>query len=158
MNTSCKLLILIAIFIPTLAQAGPVQEIELTDGSIVRAEVVALNNGTYTLRSDSLGEMEIAAAKIKTISNRVGSTAAVNPDPSSAVNIEDLRKSIINDPNAMAKIETLQNDPLVQDILNDEATMRALSAGDLNTLMNDPKIKALMEHSTVRDITQSGGL
>lgn len=58
----------------------------------------------------------------------------------------------------MAKIETLQNDPLVKDILNDEATMRALNAGDLDTLMNDPKIKALMEHSTVQDLTRSSGL
>ena len=158
MHISRKLLILITVFVSNLAYAGPQQNIELIDGSVVRAEVIALNNGTYTLRSDSLGEMQIAAAKIKSISASVGSDVAATMRPPSAADLEGIRQSIVNNPSAMAKIETLQNDPLVQDILNDEATMRALSAGDLNTLMNDPKIKALMEHSTVRDITQSGGL
>lgn len=58
----------------------------------------------------------------------------------------------------MVKIESMQNDPLVKDILNDAATMRAINTGDVSTLMNDPKIKALMEHSTVRDLSQGGGL
>lgn len=158
MYPNFKLPILILTLIPALACAGSAQDIELADGSIVRAEVVSLNDGTYTLRSSSLGEMHIAASKIKSISTpQRTNAAAISPSASSA-NIETIRKSLIEDPNSMAKIESLQNDPLVKDILNDEATMRALNAGDLSTLMDDPKIKALMEHSTIRDLSQSSGL
>ena len=158
MNIAVKLLILSAVLIPTFCSAAPAQDIELIDGSIVRAEVISLSNGTYTLRSDSLGDLQIPAAKIKSISASGHSRSDTSSAAAGAANIDSIRNSIVEDPNAMAKIETLQNDPLVKDILNDEATMRALNAGDLNTLMNDPKIKALMEHSTIRDLTHSSAL
>lgn len=79
------LLILLAIFIPAQAFAGPTQNIELTDGSIVRAEMVSLSDGTYTLRSDTLGEMHIAAAKIKSIAtSELATAAASSPAPNPA--------------------------------------------------------------------------
>ena len=134
-------------------EAGPLQDIELSDGSVVRAEVISMDNDTYVLRSETLGRIEIPAAKISSISS--GKTAAqahaVTP---ATVQIDGIRKSIINDPDAMNKIQSLQGDPVVQNILNDADTMRAISAGDLGTLMNDPKIKALMQHSTVQELTQ----
>ena len=52
----------------------------------------------------------------------------------------------------MSKILSLQDDPLVQDILRDERLMQAIHAGNLGALMNDPKIRALMSHPTVRDL------
>ena len=156
MHINYKLLILLAIFISSRAFAGPAQNIELTDGSIVRAEVVSLSGGTYTLRSDTLGEMRIPAAKIKSITIPEVATATANSAAPSTADLDSIRNSLINNPTSMAKIESLQSDPLVQDILNDEATMRAINSGDVATLMNDPKIKALMEHSTVRDLSQSG--
>ena len=158
MNIAIKLLILSAGLTPEICLAAPVQDIELIDGSIVRAEVISLRNETYTLRSDSLGDLQIPATKIKSISASGHSISDKNSAAASAVNIDSIRKSIVKNPNAMAKIEALQNDPLVKNILNDEATMRALNAGDLNTLMNDPKIKALMRHSTIHDLTHSSGL
>ena len=140
------------------ASAGPAQDIALTDGSIVRAEVISLDRGIYTLHSDTLGQIQIPATKIKSIAARERASTAGAPAPSGRANIDDVRESLAQDPQTMDKIQTLQHDPLVKDILNDEATMRAINAGDLGTLMNDPKIKALMEHSTVREITRDGGL
>jgi ubiquinone biosynthesis protein Coq4 len=120
--------------------------------------VISLDQGIYTLRSDTLGQIQIPAAKIESISTREQANTLRAPAQSGSTDIDDLRESLAQDPDTMGKIQTLQNDPLVKDILNDEATMRAINAGDLTTLMNDPKIKALMEHSTVQDITRSGGL
>ncbi len=85
-------------------------------------------------------------------------TTASDPTRSHTAQIDSVRDSLIQDPDAMSKIEALQNDPLVKNILNDETTMRAIQAGDLDSLMNDPKIKALMENSTVQEITTGGGL
>jgi hypothetical protein len=53
----------------------------------------------------------------------------------------------------MNKILSLQNDPLVQSILEDATTMRAIEAGDIGTLLNDPKIRALMSHPTVQGLS-----
>ncbi|MGR9090958.1 MAG: hypothetical protein ACU85U_10315 [Gammaproteobacteria bacterium] len=148
-----NLLAAIALLATAAAQAGPPQDIELSDGSVVRAEVISMDGGTYVLRSETLGRLEMPAANIRSISS--GKPAAqANAVSPSTVQIDGIRKSIINDPEAMNKIQSLQDDPVVQNILNDSDTMRAISAGDLGTLMNDPKIKALMQHSTVQELTQ----
>jgi hypothetical protein len=154
MNQACKLLLLIAALAPLPVTAGPTQNVELTDGSRVRAEVISLDQGVYTLRSESLGEIRIPAARIRSISaGDLTTTAATAPE---SAQIDQIRRSLAQDPNIMGDIQSLQNDPLVKDVLNDEVTMRAIQAGDLDTLMNDPKIKALLAHPTVREITQSG--
>lgn len=153
MRTLGNLLTVFSLFAAVAVEAGQLQDIELSDGSIVRAEVVSMDNETYVLRSETLGRIEMPAAKISSISSGKATpqSNAVSP---STVQIDGIRKSIINDPEAMNKIQSLQNDPVVQNILNDADTMRAISAGDLGTLMNDPKIKALMQHSTVQELTQ----
>jgi hypothetical protein len=157
MNQACKLLLLVGALIPVSVTAGPVQNVELSDGSRVRAEVISLDQGVYTLRSESLGKIRIPATRIRSISaGDVTSTAATAPTASENAQIDEVRRSLAQDPNIMGNIQTLQNDPLVKDVLNDEATMRAIQAGDLDTLMNDPKIKALLAHPTVRGITQGG--
>lgn len=150
-----QLLLGLLFILPTLVSGEPLQNIELTDGSVVRAEVISLNDGIYSLRSDTLGEMHIEAAKIRAIGAGQRASEA-NSTGSAGKEIAGIRNSMLNDPQAMEKIESLRDDPLVKNILNDQATMRAISAGDINTLMNDPKIKALMENSTVRDLARGG--
>jgi len=140
------------------AVAGTLQYIQLVDGSEIRAEVIALDADMYTIRSTSLGEIQIPAAKIRTISTESKAVANNAAPPSSAGGsaMDNVRRSIMEDPAAMSKIESLQDDPVVQDILSDDATMRAINSGDLSALMNNPKIKALMENPAIRDITQNG--
>jgi len=157
MSTAAKTLTALSLLLfSTLALAGPAQTIELTDGSVVRGEIVSLGNDIYTLKSDTLGTIEIPAAKVRTISNGQPAVAAGNVSPAATARVDTIRNSMMNDPAAMNKIQSLQSDPLVKNILDDEDTMRAINAGDLDSLMNDPKIKALMEHSTVQELTQGG--
>jgi hypothetical protein len=99
--------------------------------------------------------MKMSASKITLITAQgTASAASVATAPSESAVIDNIRKSIAQNPDAMSKIDALQNDPMIKDILNDKKTMRAISQGDLSTLMNNPKIKALMENSTVRELTQ----
>ena len=156
MKSSSSVMFLVAILIPAWVHAAPVQYIEFSDGSRVRAEVISLDDGVYTLRSEMLGEMRIPADRIKSISTRELAGTAAAPGLSTQAQINSMRESLLQDPNALAKIQSLQNDPLVKEILSDEAAMRAINSGDLETLTNDPRFKALMEHSTVREITQGG--
>lgn len=153
MQTSRYILTVLSLAAAVAVEAGQVQDIELSDGSVVRAEVVSMDNGTYVLQSQTLGRIEMPAARISSISSGKAPQQAHAVSPTSA-QIDGIRKSIINDPEAMNKIQSLQGDPVVKNILNDADTMRAISAGDLTALMNDPKIKALMQHSTVQELTQ----
>jgi len=155
MHLVAKTLFLAAVFAPGVSLADTTQTIHLVDGSQLRAEVISLSDGTYTLRSNTLGEMKMSASKITLITAQgTASAASVATAPSESAVIDNIRKSITQNPDAMSKIDALQNDPMIKDILNDKKTMRAISQGDLSALMNNPKIKALMENSTVRELTQ----
>jgi len=139
--------------------AGTLQYIQLVDGSELRAEVISFSADTYILRSTSLGEVKIPADKIRTISTQPKAAAANSVAPTATSGgsaMDNIRQSLMEDKNAMTNIESLQDDPVVKDILNDEATMRAINSGDLSALMNNPKIKALMENPAIREMTQSG--
>jgi hypothetical protein len=158
---------------PLLASGETVREIELTDGSLIRAEVVSMSQGVYRLHSDTLGEIEVPEHRIKAIRSLEAETITprieVKPEeessvptetlsaPAPALSAEDLQQRLQQDPTAMEKIRSLQNDPLVQSILDDAGTMQAVEAGDIGTLLNDPKIRALMSHPTIQELSRRHG-
>ncbi|MFT4563928.1 MAG: hypothetical protein ACI9BW_003689 [Gammaproteobacteria bacterium] len=154
---SCQhYLICLAMFLCATASATELKFIQLADGSKLRAEVVSLNNEIYTVRSDALGEIQIPANNVESISAtaRVDSATSRASAATGPV-LDNVRRSLVENPDSMGKINQLQNDPLVQEIINDPVTMRAISSGDLSALINNPKIKALMENPTIRDLTRS---
>ncbi|HEV8715190.1 MAG TPA: hypothetical protein VGX03_20460 [Candidatus Binatia bacterium] len=167
MRFSSILLILATVCSPWLASGETLREIELTDGSIIQAEVVSMSQGVYRLRSNALGEIEIPEHRIRTIRSPQTETttprmdiekesltpAEVPSTPAPASSAEDLQQMFQQDPAAMEKILSLQNDPLVQSILDDAGTMQAIEAGDIGILLNDPKIRALMSHPTVQELS-----
>jgi hypothetical protein len=158
---------------PLLASGETTREIELTDGSIIRAAVVSMSRGVYRLRSDLLGEIEVPEQRIKAIRSPEAEAAtprrdgepeaesyapvATFPTPAPTPSAEDLQQRLQQDPRALEKILSLQNDPLVQSILQDPGTMQAIEARDLGTLLNDPKIRDLMSHPTVQGLSHEQG-
>ncbi|MFC1531849.1 hypothetical protein ACFL7M_00565 [Thermodesulfobacteriota bacterium] len=67
--------------------AGEVREIKLNDGSIIKGEVLSLNDGIYTLKSASLGTLKIEESKIRSIT----SIDSIKEE------IQDLKQQMIND-------------------------------------------------------------
>jgi hypothetical protein len=65
---------------------------------------------------------------------------------------QSMGQSLLEDPVSRDKVLSLKDDPLVNDILQDEATMRAVQSGDLDALSHDPKIRALLRAPTVREL------
>jgi hypothetical protein len=68
--------------------------------------------------------------------------------------ISNMQNALMADPASRDQVLSLGDDAQVQAILNDPATMRAVQSGDLNALMNDPKLKALLQNPTVRALVQ----
>lgn len=68
--------------------------------------------------------------------------------------IDNMQNSLLSDPKSRDQVLSLGDDPQVQAILSDPATMRAIESGNLDALMNDPKLRALLENPTVRDLVQ----
>ena len=170
MTIPALLLFLTSLF--TAAYGGMLREVELSDGSVVHAEIVGMEQGMYRLRSSALGEFEVPESQvimIRTPDRESVSASPVRKPSDTQVDAVDgrpqlslpsageLQHALSQDPAAMNEILSLQDDPLVQSILGDARTMQAVQAGDLGTLLNDPKIKALMKHPTVQGLSQSHG-
>ena len=162
---------LVLCVLPFCVYGGTLREVELLDGSIIRAEMLSMDGKMYRLRSDALGTIEVPEYQVKAI--RSPGDPHVRPQTAEEPNVEsptsplatpaptppanDLQQALSQNPAAMNKIISLQNDPLMQQILGDENTMRAVQAGDLGALMNDPKVRALMNHPTIRELSGQYG-
>ena len=173
MKITTPLLFFLLTSLPVSVYAGALREVELSDGSVVQAEVVGMRHGVYQLRSNTLGEFEVPESQVVAIRTPHSEPAPGEPVPAPASEWDgdvasrqpqqtlpaagELQQALTQDPAALNKILSLQNDPLVQSILSDESTMQAVESGDLGALLNDPKIKALMNHPTVQDLGQSYG-
>ncbi len=137
--------------------AGQVQEIELTDGSVIAGEILSLNGGTYILRSESLGTINIPQSNVRAIRPRSSTNTHTQSrhslhNPSSA-QIQDMQQMMTGDANIMSMILSLQNDPDLQRILEDPALMDAVRSGDIKTLEANPQFRKLLRNPTIRDIT-----
>ena len=161
MKVPIILMLLAFTWFPASAHSEVTREIELTDGSLIKAEVVSLQDGVYTLHSESMGDIKIPAEKIKTIrlTSIADTPAPASPETAPHISSQagNMRHSLMQNPGDMNKILSLQDDPLVQSILQDPKTMQAINAGDLGSLLADPKIQTLMQHPTVRGLSQQYG-
>jgi|SRR5581483_11357823 len=181
MKTSTAFFLFTFLSFSSLVHGDMLREIELIDGSTIRAQVLSMDGKTYRLRSEILGDIDVPEYRIKAIRTpRAESTSpqsrgtatptaqpqsepeptvtdnnppSISPPPAAIPSAGDLQQAFSQDPTAMNKILSLQDDPLVQDILRDEQLMQAIHSGNLGALMNDPKIRALMSNPTVRDLS-----
>lgn len=148
----CRIFLLICMTtLPVTVYAGEVKEIVLTDGSTIVGEVVSLTNGIYTIKTTTLGELKVEDTRVEIIRNNSG---RMEESEKNSVQQEILaaQQKMIADESVIQLILALQNDPDFQDVLQDESIMMAISSGDFNALMANPKIVKLMNNSSVQEI------
>ena len=150
-QTLCSIFLLLFMTLPVAVHAGELQEIVLIDGSIIVGELVSLTNGIYTIKTATLGDIKVEDARVETIRNKSGRMEG-SVEASIQQEIMAIQQKIIGDESIIQLILALQNDPDCQDILQDESIMKAISSGDLNSLMTNPKIVKLMNNSSVQEI------
>lgn len=66
--------------------------------------------------------------------------------------VEGLKERMMKDEGIMTLIRALQDDPEIQALLSNPATMSALQAGDIGTLMNNPAFLKILNNPRVREI------
>ena len=162
-----KLLFFILTFSLVLAAGtsfgeNPVREIVLKDGSVIRAEVLSFEDGVYSLRSETMGELRLQDSAIKSIrqpekggreiseSGGMGNTSTGGRQE----DIKDLQSSMLSSPQLLGMIFALQEDPDIKDILRDEEVMALIMAGDKERLESNPKFIKLMENPKIRAIIE----
>ncbi len=78
--------------------------------------------------------------------------AAVAWGQQASSDTQALQRQMLGNPEIMALIMSLQNDPDVQQVLSDPEIMKAINAGDLSTLMASPGFMRILDKQAVRDI------
>lgn len=133
--------------------------VELSDGSVINAEVVSLDNGIYTLNVESLGRITIDASKIRTIETpvpetHVAPTGDIPVQNSNAVSskTEQLERIVEADPEIMKKISGLLTDQQFKDLLEDPEIVNAAESKDINALLLNKKFKDVLNHPAIKEI------
>jgi hypothetical protein len=150
-HTALLTLLVFFIFTHTAANAeGPV-EMDLVDGTVISGKLVSFDNGVYTIDTTTLGTLKIDEANVISLRRKRSATETA-PDMSIQSGIRSLQQKMIADKDIMQTITSLLHDPDFQEILQDEALMKEIFAGDLNTLKSNPKIQKLLNKSKVEEI------
>ena len=139
------------------AFCGQPSDVALDDGSVIRAEVVSLQDGKYTLRSQSLGMIQLEASRVESIS-KPGVPAEPGQDgtplapESLKERAQDAQAQMVNDPEAMAMVAALAADPEFKELTSDPEAMAALQSGDSAKLKNNARFNALMDNPRMQAI------
>ncbi len=138
------------------AQAG---RVELTDGSIINAQVVSSENGIYTLDAGNLGMLKIEASKIRRIEIE-GASGAPNkgtldtPDPDIKSGIDKVKTKMMSNPEILKIVTDLASDPQIQEITKDPQIIGAVSSGNVQALMSNQKFMELTNHPQIKEINE----
>jgi hypothetical protein len=152
-------LILSSLVFSSGAWAEP-SRILLNDGTEIVGELVSLHNGSYTIRSQTLGTLKISERQVSRISSMGATAAAVNPVESAksvidTSTLQSIQQRLMGDASMVQQIMSLQSNPDMQAVLSDPEIMAAIQRLDFDTLTNNPKIRKLMQNRDVQAISGS---
>lgn len=141
--------------IPSFAQQ-PEQTIVLKDGTSIKGFLSSVANGTYTIESQTMGQVKIPAAHIASINaanvapamnNLTTQDGTLSP---SAINI--IKMNMLQDPQIIALLQKLAEDPSVTEILQNPALMQAALSMDPQQVQNNPDVQKLIQNPTMQEI------
>lgn len=151
-------LLLLFFFMVSPASANTLNRFELMDGSVIQGEILSFSKGVYRIHSDALGAIDLPEEKISAVKPVHNSGSQAKNSRQGAVTgtqkIDQMQDLLLSDPETVRLIGELQNNPSVQQILEDKELMKAIAEGNLNRLGEDPKIKALMNNKTIGEILE----
>lgn len=178
----------LTLFFTIKTPSAPAAEriIYLKDGSLLRGEVVAMQNGTYTIQTGNLGTLQLHESKISAISdssnpqfneqsqnttqqnstsrnaNASQSTQELLKRTNQAMKnmppeAQAMQQVLLSDPQLMQEIQTLASDPQITAALGDPALMNALLSGDLDAVGSNPKAQSLMNNPKLQNFMEKFG-
>jgi hypothetical protein len=166
--------LLLAVLCPLAApvRAADVR-VTLRDGSVVVGEIDSLRDGVYTLRSATLGPVQLKQSDIRHIDMTAGAAApparaaaapkGTSPEsgspqgasaPAARTQVEALQQRILGNDAVLSSVIALQDDPQFQAVLNDPAIADAIRAGNLDALVGNPTFRSLLDNPKVREINR----
>lgn len=151
------LILLLGLWLITLpAAAQNEQTIALTDGTVLKGQVVSLSNGVYKIQTSNLGTVDIKEGNIQSISKGPPSASTggqINQlAPAFAQQTQHMQQQIMSDPAIMKSIQALTNNPELMKILQDPKVMQDLMSMDEAAIKNNAGIQKLIHDPEMQQI------
>ena len=136
------------------------QVITLKDGSQIKGVLAGIDNGTYTVKTPIIGDIHVAANDVASITTGNAAPVAALPTqaplaaPNMDAQIAASQKQLMSNPQSMAALQQMMQDPEIVQALQDPALVQAVTSHDyaaiksnpkIQELMNNPKMKAMLE-------------
>jgi len=167
------LLFLCSLMFVAASLASETRQIHLDDGSSIIGEIISVQNGSYVIKTKSLGTVTLGFQQIEGISalgaatNAVGTSrnlgapvinsttsnpAATAPQVGLESSVQQIQSSIFSSAALMSSIMQMQDNPEMQAVLNDPELMQAIQRFDIEAIQNNPKIIRLMKSRDMQQI------
>lgn len=152
------------LFILLLCRPGfcaVVNRIELADGSVINAEILSFDNGSYTLDAGNLGIIRVDALKIRRIdSPNENAPAPLETNTSNLSNtaikseIDKVKTKMMTNPDTLKMATEMTLDPQFQEIMKDPEIIKAVYSGNIQALMSNQKFMAAANHPKIKEINK----
>lgn len=146
------------------------QVITLKDGSQIKGELSGIENGIYTIKTPIIGDVHVAAGDVASITtsggasaggvaqnnagNAAGSLAAGASNPGMDQQFTAQQQKLMSNPEAMAEVQKIAQDPEIMQALSDPALVQAVTTHDYQALQNNPKLQELMSNPKMQALIQ----
>ena len=147
---------------PVFADQGQ-QVITLKDGSQIKGVLAGIDNGIYTVKTPIIGDVHVAAGDVASITNGNGTAAAApasaapvssGPVPTMDQQIAAGQRQLMSNPESMATLQEMAQDPDIMQALSDPALVQAVTSHDYQAVQNNPKIQELMSNPKMQALLQ----
>jgi len=153
--------ILLSIFLLTLSANivwadDTTQVITLKDGSQIKGTLQGIDNGVYTVKTPIIGDVHVNAADVASITNPNAAPPAAPSNlnqplpasggPSMDAQIAASQQQLMSNPQSMAVLQQMAQDPDIAQALQDPALVQAVTSHDYQAVQNNPKVQALMSN------------
>jgi hypothetical protein len=137
------------------------QVITLKDGSQIKGNLAGIDNGVYTVKTPIIGDVHVAASDVASITNgnnvpvaapqnQASGSAAPNMDQQIAAS----QQKLMSNPQSMATLQEMMQDPEITQALQDPALVQAVTSHDYQAVQSNPKIQELMSNPKMQALLQ----
>ncbi len=146
----------------------PVQIISLKDGSLIRGRLIGVENGSYIIQTEHLGEIKLnpddinnlatnapssPAAQIKTLQSSTGEL--VVPQSGSTDALKAVQETLLTDPKLFSLLQELMMDPEVVQIIQNSSLQQDLMTMDAEKIQNNADFQKLLQHPKIQKIIRT---
>ncbi len=152
----CLLTLLIALASASFAAES--KTITLQDGSKVKGTILGMDNGFYIVESPSIGEIRIADSNVTSITTGEGPEEPAQPQEPSNITampqFQAIQAQVMNNPDVLGDIQKLMEDPEIMAVLSDPGFAQAVQSGNMTSVGSDPRLQHLSENPKIQALIQ----